>query len=191
MSALDRSSGAVIRAYSSVTMLLTAGLFITSFLLSCQPTDNESNPPGLFPLGLLDRLTRLSRPQSKPINTKPQLAGKTLVINYWATWCKPCRDEMPSLQRLSDQFTRQPFELVGISVDQDERLASEFLLQHDIRFLNLLDPKARQSETTLKITRFPLTLVVAPDARILARVEGAREWSLALLQQLLDEAGHE
>ena len=66
--------------------------------------------------------------------------GRVLVLNVWATWCAPCREEMPSLQRLSERFPSGRFAVVGLTVDEDTNLAREFLLKYGIRFPSASDP---------------------------------------------------
>jgi thiol-disulfide isomerase/thioredoxin len=85
-----------------------------------------------FPLAALNQIKILG-------NKAPELKNKTLLINFWATWCTPCRNEMPHLQQLSEALDRDKFEVVGISVDDDTNLVKEFLMQYQIRFANLQD----------------------------------------------------
>lgn len=105
----------------------------------------------------------------------PSLRGKMLVLNVWATWCPPCRREMPSLERLSKTLDPKRFAVVGLSTDQDERLAAEFLLQNGITFINYFDENARVSrEWGLKV--YPETFLIAPDGTLVHRIPGLREW---------------
>lgn len=105
----------------------------------------------------------------------PSLRGKMLILNVWATWCPPCRREMPGLERLSKTLDPKRFAVLGMSTDQDERLASEFLLQNGITFVNFHDEGARMArEWNLKV--YPETFLIAPDGTLLRRVQGLREW---------------
>ncbi len=112
--------------------------------------------------------------------------GKMLVLNVWATWCPPCRREMPSLERLSRTLDPQRFAVIGLSTDQDEKLASEFLLQNQITFANFFDQSGKIAKQ-LGLKVYPETFVIAPDGTLVERIPGLREWdSAAMLAQLED-----
>jgi thiol-disulfide isomerase/thioredoxin len=104
------------------------------------------------------------------------LRGKMLVLNIWATWCGPCRNEMPSLNRLSKILDPQKFAVVGVSTDVDALLVSEFLLQNGIGYSNFLDPNGKVVRQ-LGLKAYPETLVIAPDRSLVRRVTGWRDWS--------------
>ncbi len=103
--------------------------------------------------------------------------GRTVVLNVWATWCPPCREEIPSLQRLSDQLGEERFLVVGLSVDRDANLVREFALRYGIDFPLLLDAERAVAEGLLGATGYPLTFLVAPDGRVVERVYGGADWS--------------
>jgi thiol-disulfide isomerase/thioredoxin len=105
----------------------------------------------------------------------PAFRGKLLILNVWATWCPPCRREMPGLERLSKMLDPERFVVLGMSTDQDERLAAEFLMQNGITFFNFFDQNARLSrEWELKV--YPETFLIAPDGKLIRRIAGLREW---------------
>ena len=107
-----------------------------------------------------------------------RLQGKLLVLNIWATWCPPCREEMPSLDRLDKTLDPKRFAVVGLSIDADTLLATEFLLQHRISFTNFFDKDAAVTRQ-LGLKAYPETFVVAPDRTLLWRVTGLHDWSSA------------
>lgn len=105
----------------------------------------------------------------------PELRGKMVVLNVWATWCPPCRREMPGLERLSKTLDSNRFAVVGMSTDADEQLASEFLFQNGISFTNFFDRNGRLArELGLKV--YPETFLIAPDGTLVVRIPGYREW---------------
>lgn len=116
-------------------------------------------------------------------------AGKLVMINVWATWCAPCRHEMPSLQRLADKLGPERFTLLGISVDHDEHVVREFLIERKIRFPSLLDRNLAMASSVLGIRVFPSSFLVGPDGRVVRVIEGWRDWDspemLAEIQALL------
>lgn len=118
--------------------------------------------------------------------TEPALRGKFLILNVWATWCPPCRREMPGLERLSKTLDPSRFAVIGLSTDQDERLATEFLMQNGITFRNYFDENARLSkEWNLKV--YPETFLIAPDGTLVRRIPGLREWDSPEMMAELEE----
>jgi len=113
---------------------------------------------------------------------------RLLVVNIWATWCAPCREEMPSLQRLSDRMDDRRFALVGISIDEDANLVREFLLRYNIKFPILLDPDAIETTAELGSLGYPDTLIVDTDGNLLRRVTGLEAWDSPDMVEFLE--GH-
>ncbi len=104
------------------------------------------------------------------------LRGQVVVLNLWATWCPPCRREMPALQRLADALPAEQFEVVGISVDVDHFLVEEFLRRLEITFDVLVDPSGVATDPTLMVRAFPETFLIDSDGTLRQRVLGDQEW---------------
>ena len=117
-----------------------------------------------------------------------EFRGKPLLINVWASWCGPCRQEMPSLERLSRRVAGRQFNIVGVSTDDDAGAAMRFLRQYGITFDNYLDRKL-VLEDMLGAAVLPLTVLVDAQGRVVFKTNGAREWdspaSLALIARSL------
>lgn len=111
--------------------------------------------------------------------------GKILVLNIWATWCPPCRREMPDLEHLSKTLDPKRFAVIGLSVDADTLLAAEFLLQHGITFANFFDQNG-QVARPMALQAYPQTFVIAPDRTLLRRIIGHREWGSPEMVSLLE-----
>ncbi|KPJ87878.1 MAG: hypothetical protein AMJ53_17535 [Gammaproteobacteria bacterium SG8_11] len=103
-------------------------------------------------------------------------SGKITVLNLWATWCGPCRHEMPSLDRLAGLLDETKFRVVGLSVDQDDHLVREFLIDRKIFFENYLDNHMRIANDQIGVRVFPSTFFIGADGRLLKVVEGWRYW---------------
>jgi len=103
-------------------------------------------------------------------------SGRLLVLNFWATWCPPCRHEMPSLDRLSHLLDSDRVAIVGISMDSDDHLVREFLLERKIFFRNLMDRDMTQTTARIGIRVFPSTFYVGPDGKLLKVDEGGKVW---------------
>ncbi len=104
-----------------------------------------------------------------------QYRGKRLIVNFWATWCAPCREEMASLQALSEALRPHGIAVVGVNVDEDRNLAREFLLRHRLQFENFADPGMAHSRS-LGIEALPQTFAIDADGRLAAHAAGARDW---------------
>ncbi len=101
--------------------------------------------------------------------------GKPLVINVWASWCGPCRQEIRSLERLSLGDGGEHFNVIGISTDDYVDKAKAFLQQYNITFSSYIDSKL-VLENMLGANVLPLTLLVDAQGKVLSKVYGAKEW---------------
>ena len=103
--------------------------------------------------------------------------GKVVLLNLWATWCAPCRKEMPGLDRLQAELGSDKFEVVAVSVDRTGIAgAKKFLDQIKVEKLAVLaDPTARMG-TTLRAIGMPATLLLDAEGREIGRLVGPAEW---------------
>lgn len=108
--------------------------------------------------------------------TLSQFEGKVLVLNFWATWCGPCREEMPALQALSKQLDPKRYRVIGVTVDQDLDLVRQFLNEHQLDFLQLSDRTMRVSNDLLGIAAFPQTLIIDQTGTIDQVIIGPQPW---------------
>jgi peroxiredoxin len=117
-----------------------------------------------------------------------QLRGKVVLINFWATWCKPCEDEMPAMERLYQALRGSAFELVAISVDDDEALVDVFARRLGLTFPVLMDQSQRVA-AAYQTDRFPESLLVGRDGVVVERYIGPKDWDaepyLARIRRLL------
>lgn len=115
--------------------------------------------------------------------------GKVVLLNLWATWCSPCREEMPSLDRLQKELGSDKFEVVAVSVDKNGFEASKkFLDGLGVKSLNhYADPSGRAA-SHLKAVGMPATLLVSKDGREIGRLMGPAEWDSADAKRLIEAA---
>ena len=115
--------------------------------------------------------------------------GKTVLLNLWATWCAPCREEMPSLDRLQKALGSDSFEVVALSLDRKGAEASQkFLSETKVTNLKLyIDSTAKQG-TVLKIVGMPTTILIDKEGRELGRLAGPAEWDSEEAQKLVKAA---
>jgi thiol-disulfide isomerase/thioredoxin len=100
-------------------------------------------------------------------------AGKPLVVNLWATWCGPCRLEMPQLVALADQYKEQGLTIVGISIDDSPQQIREFAKEYNVEYPLLVG--AGRDDVLAAFGYFgavPMSVFIAADGRITARVPG-------------------
>lgn len=142
-----------------------------------------------FQLGQAFPTTALVSLTGDGVLSPAAMRDKALVVNFWATWCEPCRKEMSSLERLHQLANPAKLRVIGLSVDTDLNLAREFLLQHKLTFANFADNEQKLARGLLGIQAFPATFLVGADGTVKAKVTGSRDWSspdtLRLLNQIL------
>lgn len=112
----------------------------------------------------------------EPATSIADYRGRLVVLNVWATWCPPCRKELPSLERLQAQLGDETFAVVGLSVDNDADIAQEYLLERGITFPNFLDLQGRDAKRLLGIRIYPDTFIISPDGVLLRSLVGERDW---------------
>lgn len=136
----------------------------------------------LAPLGL----TLFAEPQPVPAFALKTPEGKTLSIadfkgkyvflNFWATWCPPCREEMPSMQDLQAKFGKDNFSILAVSVREDPKTVSNFLKQTPYAFPIVLDPDG--SVSSIFVGRgIPTTYILDDQGRAIAGMVGSRQWN--------------
>jgi thiol-disulfide isomerase/thioredoxin len=103
------------------------------------------------------------------------LAGRVVLLNFWATWCEPCEREMPAMQRLYQRLPRDRFELVAISIDEEPAKIADFVARYALTFPIVLDQRKRVAET-YQTMGVPESLLIDRDGRIVERYVGPREW---------------
>lgn len=91
--------------------------------------------------------------------------GKVVYLTFWASWCIPCREEMPHLQNLWEQHREQGFEVIGINVDEDPDAAQQFAQDHDIRF-PLVSDRDRSISKQYRVAGYPTHYIVGRDGRV-------------------------
>jgi len=121
--------------------------------------------PGLFLSDLRGRDFRLE-----------DYRGTVVLVHFWATWCEPCREEMPSLEKLKRRFTGRPLLVVAVNVDEPEARIRKFLAQFPLSFPILLDP-GRQATKAWNVRLMPTTFVIGADGRIRYAASGGLDWS--------------
>ncbi len=107
--------------------------------------------------------------------TLADLTGRVILLNFWATWCSPCRHEMPALERLHQRFAGRNFSVVGIAVDDNRAAVRSFLKQMPVNFPVLFDSDQKTADT-YKVFAYPTTFLI-DSAGVIRRIfTGEQEW---------------
>ena len=115
--------------------------------------------------------------------------GKVVLLNLWATWCLPCRKEMPSLDRLQKEMGSDKFEVVAISVDRKGAAASrKFLDETQVERLALYVDATARMTSELRVVGLPATLLLDAQGREIGRLLGPAEWDSEDAKRLIRSA---
>ena len=118
--------------------------------------------------------------------TVSDFAGKIVVFNFWATWCPPCRKEMPSLDRLEAAMGGDDFQVVALAMDRAsvEKL-EDFYFSIDAENLKIFRDPTLRIGTEAAVLGMPITLILDRQGKEIARMQGEAEWDGPNAQHLL------
>jgi peroxiredoxin len=121
------------------------------------------------------------------------LRGRPVLLNIWATWCYPCREEMPSMNALYKDYSAKGLAMVAIATDTGGKaVVAPFIQAHGLTFPVLLDPQNLVG-TQLQVPGIPTSYLLDKWGRVIGLVTGARDWNSRkirhLVEQLLAEEG--
>jgi len=115
--------------------------------------------------------------------------GKVLLVNFWATWCAPCRHEMPDLNNLQATLGGADFEVVTINVDRgDGNLADKFMKEVGADQLTVYRESLNRMAGAYQVIAMPTTFLIDRDGYILGKALGAAEWNSPEAHALIDWA---
>ena len=136
----------------------------TGLDIGLQPFRGDPVPPALDLADVTGRQVRYD-----------DYRGKVTVVNFWASWCGPCVEEIPALNRLRERMSDSAFELVSVDYAEDKERVEAFLEEVKVDFPVLLDSDGRTAARWGALV-FPSTFVIGPDGRIVYGVNGAIHW---------------
>jgi thiol-disulfide isomerase/thioredoxin len=110
--------------------------------------------------------------------------GKVVVLNFWATWCEPCRQEMPSMQRLQDKLAGKPFVILAVDFGEGPPRIREFLQKVPVRFTVLLD-RDLSTANAWNVKVLPTSLVVDANQKIRYTAVGDLVWDSAPVERAI------
>ena len=160
---------------------VAAGAYVAIWQASTGPFGRMAGPKAIPELRFVDATGKAQ--------TLADFRGKVVLLNIWATWCEPCREEMPTLDRLQARLGGDRFQVVALSVDQQgASLARKFYDEFAIKALPLyIDPTAKAA-FVLNAPGLPVTLLVDRNGREIGRHLGAVKWDAPQVVERLQRA---
>jgi cytochrome c biogenesis protein CcmG/thiol:disulfide interchange protein DsbE len=143
--------------------------------------------PEIFPVGVDSKAPdfRAGTLDGDSTKTLADYRGEVVLLNVWATWCAPCRVEMPSIEHLYQEYGPQGLKVVAISIDEaGPEVVREFVRERGLSFEILLDP-SRSIERIYQTTGVPESFVVNRHGVIVKKVIGPLEWDSDVNRQLV------
>jgi peroxiredoxin len=122
--------------------------------------------------------------RGEPLKLSEQ-RGKPVMINFWATWCAPCREEMPAMERLYRRHHERGFVLLAVSVDTDAALVRPFLEQHKLTFPVTLDATMSLANA-YGVRALPSSFLIDRDGNLAALALGPRAWDNRVAHALVE-----
>ncbi len=102
--------------------------------------------------------------------------GKVILLNFWATWCYPCKKEMPDMQALMDELKGKPFRILAVNYGENSEKVNRFIQKFNYSFDVVMDTDKTIS-SRLKIKGLPTTVLIDKNGRILGKLLGPANWS--------------
>ncbi|RUU00042.1 TlpA family protein disulfide reductase [Mesorhizobium sp. USDA-HM6] len=168
---MRRSEGAVILVKLAIALAGVLLLVTPPAAAGGPPSDFAvSEPPATLPeISFTDGAGRHQ--------TLADYSGKVVLLNIWATWCAPCRKEMPTLDRLQAKLGGPDFEVVALSMDRGgPELVKKFFAETGVKHLTLNIDTSARAMFTLGAVGLPMTLLIDRDGKEIGRLIGPAEW---------------
>jgi cytochrome c biogenesis protein CcmG/thiol:disulfide interchange protein DsbE len=108
--------------------------------------------------------------------TLSQLRGQVVVLNFWATWCAPCVEEVPSLVEMQRRMKAKGVTVLAVSVDVDDSAFRQFIKQHGVNLMAVRDPD-QKSNSLYGTSKFPETFVIDRNGVMRRKFIGAVDWT--------------
>jgi len=115
-----------------------------------------------------------------------QLEGKVVYLDFWASWCEPCRDSFPWMTEIQQKYRDQGLEIIAVNLDKERRLADGFLQQMDINFIVAFDPSG-ETASRYDLGGMPGSYLIGRDGNIHASHLGFRDKDKAKLEKAIQQ----
>jgi thiol-disulfide isomerase/thioredoxin len=158
---------------------MRAGAILLAFLATAghaaelKPWSGDATPPELALRDLQGREHRLA-----------DYRGKVVLVNFWATWCEPCREEMPAMQRLQERLAGKPFVVLAVDFGEGEPRVRGFLEKLPLQFTFLLD-RDGSAARAWRVRVLPVSFVIDADQKIRYSAVGDTAWDSPAVEQAI------
>lgn len=115
-----------------------------------------------------------------------QFKGQILVLNFWATWCPPCVEELPSLEVMQERMRARGVVVLGVSIDVDQNAYHHFIKERGVNFLTVRDPE-QKVPALYGTSGWPETYIIDRQGVIRRKFIGAVDWSSPEVIQFLNQ----
>jgi thiol-disulfide isomerase/thioredoxin len=113
------------------------------------------------------------------------LKGKVVFLNFWATWCGPCRDEMPSMEALYSRYRENGLEILAVNIQETEGEVLAFMESNGLNFPAVLDRDGKVS-ASYGVQAIPSSFIINREGKIIARVVGSIDWDTPKIRGALE-----
>jgi thiol-disulfide isomerase/thioredoxin len=190
------------RSLFVIGALLVAAVAFAAVYVTMGRPDNGQDEQKVEPARSMATFVRQSPPVELPAIsfqddkgnplTLENFRGKAVLLNLWATWCFPCREEMPSLDRLQKEMGSDTFEVVALSLDRaGQKASAEFLSETNVEHLRLYVDPTMKTGNKLRAVGMPTTILIDKEGREVGRLSGPAEWDSPDAKALIIEALNE
>jgi thiol-disulfide isomerase/thioredoxin len=118
------------------------------------------------------------------------LRGKVVFLNFWATWCGPCRAEMPSMENLYSHLKSRGLEMLAVNLQEENKDVAAFMKQNNLSFPVALDRNGSIGDF-YGVRAIPTTIIIDREGKMLSRITGSMDWNrpelIALFEALVDK----
>lgn len=173
-------------------------LALLSLLALCPPASAAVDEDRLRNLGFMVQEGSVAAPDFTTEDaagnrvSSRSFRGRVVLLNFWATWCPPCRLEMPSMERLYGEFRGQGLEIVAVNFMESRELVQAFAREQNLTYPMLLDRRSDIAER-YGVMRLPETVVIGRSGEVIAKTTGYKDWYKEdvreLVSALLEDRG--
>jgi len=165
--------------YIVVGVALVSPLSGSDFTVQLQRVGLQVPPPGLESVDF-----DLENTRGETVSLS-SLKGKIVFLNFWATWCGPCREEMPSMQQLYEAYADKGLEILAVNLMEDGQSVERFARELSLTFPMLLDRQGRVG-SIYGARAIPTTYLIDRDGYVIAGMTGSRNWFSREVRELFD-----